>query len=87
MSDQTKMQSKKLREVNKKGESARTEATDLSDSCFSKSVCSSMDCTGLIPALPSSEDELESYEEMYQFCLEGAARPSSPATDEPHTPK
>ena len=58
----------------KKGESARTENTDLSDSCLSKSVCSSTDCTGLIPALPSSEDELESYEEMYEFCLEDAAR-------------
>jgi hypothetical protein len=36
---------------------------------FSKSICSSMDCTGLIPALPSLEAELEAYEEMYQFCF------------------
>lgn len=41
----------------------------LEDSEFSKSICSSMDCTGLIPALPSSEAELEAYEEMYQFCF------------------
>lgn len=42
--------------------------TDSSDSWFDKSICSSMDCTGLIPALPSSEAELEAYEEMYEFC-------------------
>lgn len=41
---------------------------DLSDSCFSKSLVSSTDCTGLIPALPESDAELEAYEEMYQFC-------------------
>lgn len=42
---------------------------EFSDSCFSKSICSSNDCTGLIPALPSSNAELDAYEEMYQFCL------------------
>lgn len=44
------------------------EVKRFSDSDFSRSLCSSMDCTGLIPALPSSEAELEAYEEMYQFC-------------------
>lgn len=29
--------------------------------------CSAMDCTGLIPALPLSEAELESYEDLYPF--------------------
>ena len=48
----------------------------FSDSCFSKSICSATDCTGLIPALPSSEEELEAYEEMYQFCLSNPAKPS-----------
>ena len=67
------------KQTDKKGESARTERTDLSDSCFSKSICSATDCTGLIPALPSSEDELEAYEEMYQFCKENAARKSPPS--------
>lgn len=52
-----------------KKESNEAEALDFSDSFFSKSICSAMDCTGLIPALPSSEAELEAYEEMYQFCL------------------
>lgn len=46
------------------------------DSEFSKSICSSMDCTGLIPALPSSEAELEAYEEMYQFCFTHTPRES-----------
>ena len=54
-----------------KKEPNEAEALDFSDSCFSKSICSSTDCTGLIPALPSSEAELEAYEEMYQFCLQG----------------
>lgn len=46
------------------------------DSEFSRSICSSMDCTGLIPALPSSEAELEAYEEMYQFCFPPASKES-----------
>lgn len=54
-----------------KQESDSNDSTKLSDSCFSKSICSSMDCTGLIPAPPSSEEELEAYDEMYQFCLDG----------------
>ena len=30
-------------------------------------ACSATDCTGLIPALPSAEAELESYEEVYHY--------------------
>lgn len=30
-------------------------------------ACSAMDCTGLIPALPQSEAELEFYEELYPY--------------------
>ena len=30
-------------------------------------ICSSMECTGLIPALPENEDQLESYKELYPF--------------------
>lgn len=52
-----------------KKEPEKAKASDLSDSCFSRSICSATDCTGLIPALPSSEAELEAYEKMYQFCL------------------
>jgi hypothetical protein len=39
----------------------RVEATS------SFSTCSAMDCTGLIPSLPQSEAELESYEELYPY--------------------
>lgn len=58
----------------KKEEPAKTDSPvfpdfQFSDSCFSKSICSSNDCTGLIPALPSSQEELDAYEEMYQFCM------------------
>lgn len=58
----------------KKEESARTRHADLSDSYLSKSVCSSTDCTGLIPSLPSSEEELEAYEKMYSFCPKNTAQ-------------
>lgn len=30
-------------------------------------ACSATDCTGLIPSLPQSESELESYEKLYSF--------------------
>lgn len=41
---------------------------DLADTSDFDS-CSAMDCTGLIPALPLSEAELESYEDLYPFSL------------------
>lgn len=37
---------------------------DVEDQSY---VSSSGDCTGLIPSLPSSEAELEAYEQMYHF--------------------
>lgn len=30
-------------------------------------ACSTMDCTGLIPALPQDEEERESYENLYPY--------------------
>lgn len=30
-------------------------------------ACSAMDCTGLIPALPQSEAEIEAYYDLYHF--------------------
>ena len=30
-------------------------------------IFSSMECTGLIPALPEDESQLEAYEELYPF--------------------
>lgn len=38
---------------------------DLSKSYID--ACSSTDCTGLIPSLPQSEAEIESYDNMYHF--------------------
>lgn len=37
------------------------------DDCGQIQACSAMDCTGLIPALPENEDQLESYEDLYPF--------------------
>lgn len=65
----------KNKDPHTKKEPERTDYNEFSDSCFSKSICSSTDCTGLIPAMPSSQDELEAYEEMYQFCLSSAVTP------------
>ena len=31
------------------------------------SLCSSTDCTGLIPSLPVSDSEITSYEQLYHF--------------------
>jgi hypothetical protein len=30
-------------------------------------ACSSMDCTGLIPATPGTEEEMEAYEDIYHY--------------------
>lgn len=30
-------------------------------------ACSAMDCTGLIPSLPQTDSELESYAEVYHY--------------------
>lgn len=68
--------------INLKKEPDRPASAVLPDSCSSETIflasnssalssegiCSSTDCTGLIPAMPSSEAELEAYEEMYPFC-------------------
>lgn len=59
-----------------KKESETIQNPDFPDSYFSRSICSSTDCTGLIPALPSSEEELEAYEEMYAFCSKPVKRHS-----------
>ncbi len=36
-------------------------------------VSSGQDCTGLIPAAPTTEDEYGSYEELYEFLPNAAA--------------
>lgn len=34
---------------------------------YLSNAASSQDCTGLIPALPESDEEIEAYEELYHF--------------------
>ncbi|MBP3926753.1 MAG: hypothetical protein J6D13_06190 [Clostridium sp.] len=42
---------------------------DVMDDDFmgGSSLCSSTDCTGLIPSLPVSDSEITSYEQLYHF--------------------
>ena len=44
-------------------------------------ACSTMDCTGLIPALPQTESERESYEDLYPY-LTYAASAKEPAENQ-----
>ena len=65
-------------ENRKKQEPEKTDYHEFSGSCFSKSTCSASDCTGLIPALPQDEAQLESYQDLYPFNPEdGSAKPKS----------
>lgn len=40
-------------------------------------IASSMECTGLIPALPETEEELEAYEDMFPYI-------TPPSSKDPH---
>ena len=37
-------------------------------------VSSSTECTGLIPAMPETDSELEAYEEMYPFLTKASSK-------------
>ena len=39
----------------------------IDDYDYLSNAASAMDCTGLIPSLPGSQDELDSYEELYHY--------------------
>lgn len=39
----------------------------IDDYDYLTNAASSMDCTGLIPSLPVSDEELDAYNEVYQF--------------------
>lgn len=39
----------------------------IDDYDYLSNAASSMDCTGLIPSLPASDAELESYNDLYQY--------------------
>lgn len=37
------------------------------DTMYDLDICSATDCTGLIPALPATDSEITSYEQLYHF--------------------
>lgn len=39
----------------------------IDDYDYLSNAASSMDCTGLIPALPETDAELEAYNDLYQY--------------------
>lgn len=51
--------------MNKKDKTENQRIIDSYD--FLANAASTQDCTGLIPALPTSREELESYEEVYHY--------------------
>jgi len=48
----------------------------VDDEFLDNPVASSMECTGLIPALPQTEAELESYEKLIPFLTPPAPKNS-----------
>lgn len=46
----------------------------IDDFDYLSNAASTMDCTGLIPSLPQSEDELESYNDVIQYMPPTAAK-------------
>lgn len=51
--------------MNKKEKSENQNIIDSYD--YLANAASTQDCTGLIPSLPTSKAELESYEEVYHY--------------------
>lgn len=51
--------------MNKKEKSENKQIIDSYD--YLSNAASTWDCTGLIPFLPGSESELESYEDVYHY--------------------
>ena len=56
-------------------ERSETEEIILDNFC---GCCSSSDCTGLIPAGTTDEQEMEMYEELYDFLPEPAKKQNKP---------
>lgn len=50
-----------------KKESKKLTKQSINDYDYLTNAASAMDCTGLIPSLPQSEEELESYNDVYQY--------------------
>ena len=56
------------RKYNKRFNVSNIEEPDMDiDTDLENSVCSVYDCTGLIPAETISENELDNYDQMYQY--------------------
>lgn len=53
----------------KESENPKIAVSRLSDSCYTDSLCSAQECTGLIPSPPLTDAELESYEELFPFLV------------------
>ncbi len=51
--------------MNKKDKAENQRIIDSYD--FLANAASTQDCTGLIPSLPTSREELDSYEEVYHY--------------------
>lgn len=51
--------------MNKKEKSENRQIIDSYD--YLSNAASTWDCTGLIPSLPTTESELENYEEVYHY--------------------
>ncbi len=60
--------------MNMKDES-RTETAKNQDFDVDIQSCSTTDCTGLIPAGPQSDDEVENYNQLYKFLPEHVSEP------------
>ena len=56
---------KSEKKESKKGKTESTTSKNNYD--IDIQTCSTMDCTGLIPAAPQSEAELEAYEDLYPY--------------------
>ena len=54
-------------EKNRPAKSARSNQEIIDSYDFAANAASTQDCTGLIPAGPVDEDELESYEAVYHY--------------------
>ena len=50
-----------------KKEIKKEKKKSIDDYDYLTNAASAMDCTGLIPSLPQNDEELESYNDIYQF--------------------
>lgn len=53
--------------------SSESPATAKNNYDIDLQTCSTTDCTGLIPALPETKDQLEAYEDLYPYITHAKA--------------